>query len=332
MRFQVVITTIQNPTDSLQKMASEAGRHGAKLTVMGDRKGPESFDLEHTELFTIDRQRQLPHTLAKLLPENHYSRKNLGYLEAIKGGADCIFETDDDNHPSDNWQPKSLHQQAQVVGQKGWCNVYRYFSDENIWPRGFPLECIQQEIVDRNQLGTKEDEFPIQQLLADGSPDVDAIWRLVLDREISFKKAGAIALPEGTWCPFNSQATWWWPQAFHLMYLPSFCSFRMTDIWRSFVAQRCLWADEKSLLFNQAEMYQERNDHNLMKDFSDEIDGYLNNADIATCLEKTQLEPGQPADNLLKCYETLVKDGFIPESEIQLVQAWNKDLQSVCDS
>jgi hypothetical protein len=26
-----------------------------------------------------------------------------------------------------------------------------------------------------------------------------------------------------------------------LLYLPSHCCFRMTDIWRSFIAQRCLW-------------------------------------------------------------------------------------------
>jgi len=113
------------------------------------------------------------------------------------------------------------------------------------------------------------------------------------------------------------------------MYLPSFCSFRMTDIWRSFVAQRCLWADDKSLLFHQAEMHQERNDHNLMKDFSDEIDGYLNNAAIATCLKRTALDPGDSAGNLLKCYKALVEGGFIPDSEIELVQAWNRDLRAI---
>ena len=76
-------------------------------------------------------------------------------------------------------------------------------------------------------------------------------------------------------------------------------------------------------------MHQERNDHNLMKDFSDEIDGYLSNARIATCLESTPMEAGNTAGNLLRCYEALVEGGFIPDSEIELVQAWNKDLQAV---
>ena len=38
-------------------------------------------------------------TIANLLPKNHYTRKNLGYLYAIKNGADAIIDTDDDNFP-----------------------------------------------------------------------------------------------------------------------------------------------------------------------------------------------------------------------------------------
>ncbi|MBV5271274.1 MAG: DUF288 domain-containing protein, partial [Afipia sp.] len=73
------------------------------------------------------------------------------------------------------------------------------------------------------------------------NPDVDAIYRLTLPLPQSFREEQPVALGRNVWCPFNSQNTTWWKEAAPLLYLPSFCSFRMTDIWRSFVAQRIAW-------------------------------------------------------------------------------------------
>src|ERR1700691_4694073 len=90
----------------------------------------------------------------------------------------------------------------------------------------------------------------------------------------------------GACCPFNSQNTTWFKEAFPLLYLPYYCSFRMTDIWRSFVAQRIAWTCGWPVLFHQSTMRQERNDHNLMNDFRDEISGYNNNALICNSLKE----------------------------------------------
>ena len=49
---------------------------------------------------------------------------------------------------------------------------------------------------------------------------------------------------------------------------------RMPDIWRGYVAMRCLWAMDKGFVFHAPEVFQERNEHDLMKDFRDEMDGY----------------------------------------------------------
>jgi hypothetical protein len=172
---------------------------------------------------------------------------------------------------------------------------------------------------------------PIQQGLADGSPDVDAIWRLVLDKLFRFKPGASVALMSGVWCPFNSQSTWWWPEAYPLMYLPSFCTFRMTDIWRSFVAQRCLWALGGVVAFHAAEATQKRNAHNLMRDFQDEVPGYMANNQIALLLEEQTLEsgPGAVGANLLKCYETLVQHEIMPRKELALVKAWLGDIKKI---
>ena len=177
-------------------------------------------------------------------------------------------------------------------------------------------------------------EAPIQQGLADNSPDVDAVWRLVMDRPLTFDEGPSVLLPPGTWCPFNSQSTWWWPSAFPLMYLPSHCSFRMTDIWRSFVAQRCLWELGHGLVFHAAEVVQERNPHDLAKDFELEVPGYLHNASITGALGNLELRPGAGAvaDNLIRCYESLVTGGHLPTEELDGVRAWLDDLETVLAS
>lgn len=78
-------------------------------------------------------------------------------------------------------------------------------------------------------------------------------------------------------------------------------------------------------------MYQERNEHDLMKDFADEIPGYLQNKTICNELEKIRLTPGiqNLMENLLICYEKLIQIKAVGADEISLLKAWIKDLQQI---
>jgi hypothetical protein len=148
----------------------------------------------------------------------------------------------------------------------------------------------------------------------------------------TFNKASSIALGARTWCPFNSQNTTWFKDAFPLLYLPSYCSFRLTDIWRSFVAQRIAWTCGWNILFHDPTVYQERNEHNLLKDFKDEIDGYINNAQICKTLNKLELRDGTEYifTNLRTCYEEMVKHGWISDiHELSLLDSWIEDITSL---
>lgn len=325
-----VLTTIQPPTACVRRLCDVLGRGGAGLLVIGDAKGPAAFDIPPAEFFSLEAQRRLPFALARQLPAGHYSRKNLGYLLAVSRGAACIYETDDDNRPSAQWRPRTLTTAARSVPPRPWMNVYRAFTEHHIWPRGFPLEALSGSANARLDLTDSElcVTAPIQQGLADGAPDVDAIWRLALEAEIVFTPGPSLYLPPGTWCPFNSQTTWWWPAAYPLLYLPSHCSFRMTDIWRSFVAQRCLWELGYGLVFHGPEVIQERNTHNLLGDFQDEVPGYLGNGRLTRRLVELTLTPGAGAvcDNLIHCYEALIQSGFLPRTELPLVTTWAEDL------
>jgi hypothetical protein len=112
--------------------------------------------------------------------------------------------------------------------------------------------------------------------------------------------------------------------AYPLLYIPSYCSFRMCDIWKSFVAQRCLWELDMGIVFHAPEVYQDRNVHDLMRDFRDEIPGYDKNREICEILAGLKLKKGEGAvsENLLICYEALVAKDIFPAKELDLVQAW----------
>jgi hypothetical protein len=214
--------------------------------------------------------------------------------------------------------------------EKGWVNVYKYFSDTFIWPRGLPLEELHTPAAPLSDFELKELDCPIQQGLADENPDVDAVYRLTYPLPLNFNKGISLGLGNNAWSPFNSQNTYWYKDAFPLLYLPAYCSFRMTDIWRSYVAQRIAWANGWSILFHEATVWQERNAHNLLKDFEDEIPGYLNNSKICAELAKLPVKGGKEnmLDDLVLCYEMLTSQGFVGKEEMPLVKAWCEDIKA----
>ncbi len=328
-----IITTIQPPTRAVLQLARALGRWGGQLLLVGDRKGPRNSVLPHTRLLTFSDQLAMPLRLPSLLPADHYVRKNLGYLVAISHRAPVLFETDDDNAPLPEWRPRSRDVQAISVASGRWCNVYRHFSDLLIWPRGLPLSETRSapRVPSGRAARLRQVTSPIQQGLADGNPDVDAVWRMLVGQDVRFARKPSLALKRGVWCPFNSQCTWWWPEAYPLLYLPSCCTFRMTDIWRSFVAQRCLWELGACVAFHAPEVFQSRNRHDLLRDFEDEVPGYLTNGKILDTLQPLRLKPGPRyvRENLWLCYEQLVQAGVFPKKELRLLRAWLADLDAV---
>lgn len=332
LNTSLVITSIAGANHPVLKdFALKCKEKKIPFIVIGDKPSPPDFYLDGCSFYNLQQQRELDLKIVELLPEKHYSRKNIGYLIAIKkNNSEIIIETDDDNYSrTEFWEDRNRIAKAHPISNSGWTNVYSYFTGKRIWPRGFALECLQNEIPLLNRFPIAEINCPIQQGLANENPDVDAIYRLILPLPLSFDQSENIALGKNSWCPFNSQNTTWFKEAFPLLYLPSYCSFRMTDIWRSFIAHRIASENDWHLLFHSATVYQERNMHNLMRDFSDEIPGYVNNFKIVDTLEKLNLKKGTAylSENLLACYESLIALSLIDKKEIQLVEAWIDDLK-----
>lgn len=324
----LVITSIHAPNAALKSLASGCMEHGWGMLVAGDRKSPASFELEGCDFLSLAAQKESGFRLAEIAPIGTYTRKNLAYLEAIRRGAGVLVETDDDNLPlPEFWQPRQIEIAARQITDCGWVNAYRYFTDAFIYPRGMPLDQARNAPP---QAGAATPlPCPIQQGLADEDPDVDAVYRMLFPLPFSFRRDDQpIWLGPGVWCPFNSQNTTFFPEAFPLAYLPAGCSFRMTDIWRSFVAQRILHVLGYGLVFTAPTVWQERNEHNLHQDFMDELPGYKSNTQIRERLEAISLDPALGIFRMMElCYQELIRQGWVDPSEESLLQAWCEDLQ-----
>ncbi len=328
----LVITSIAGDNHAvLQQYAKATKDNNTEFILIGDKKTPQLFNLDNCNYFSIEQQENQGFKLAENLPYNHYARKNIGYLLAAKNGSETIIETDDDNIPyPDFWKKRDVFHKVKTAENSDWVNIYNLFTDKKTWTRGFPLELINEK-KEINFI-EKKSECPIQQGLADDNPDVDAAFRLTHELPITFKPNLSYALGNNAISPFNSQNTTWFRKAFPLLYLPSYCSFRMTDIWRSFIAQRIAWTCGWNILYHSPTVFQERNEHNILKDFEDEIPGYLNNSKIMKTLQELDLKSGEENifDNLRTVYKIMIANNWITDKkELGLLENWISDLQTI---
>ena len=330
MKTACVITSIFPPTPAVASFAAAAAFDS--VLVVGDRKSPPTYELDGVRFLPLAEQERLAWRIVACLPRDHYARKMVGYLEAAAAGADILFDTDDDNRliagrRGDIWRTACRLEIGPPATTPRFVNVYRHFTAQIIWPRGLPLDCVVESTA-RPPEATPAATAPnvgIWQGLADGDPDVDAVYRLTCNRACTFDDAPAVALAPGVVCPFNSQNTAFRRDLLPLMYLPAFVSFRYTDILRGLVAQPILWAAGLRLCFTAATVFQDRNVHDYLKDFEAEVPMYLTARRALEIAAATATASRSVADNLCAVYAALERAGIVPAQELPLLEAWLQD-------
>lgn len=326
MKQAIVITSIFAPTEAVRRFGALADWG---LFVAGDKKSPAQWASPGATYLGVAEQEAIDCRMVKHLPYNHYGRKMMAYLKAMEAGAEVIAESDDDNIPYDGWSFPAFEGSYAATGDDlGFVNMYRQYTPQHIWPRGYPLDRILDATFDMTgDRAEKPARIGVWQGLADGDPDVDAIYRLTNNTPCTFDKKPPLVLGEGTWCPFNSQNTAFVRELFPLLYLPSYVTFRFTDILRGLVAQPVLQAAGYRLGFTEATVVQERNPHDYMKDFISEIPCFLNPYKVID-EARAALKPGASVgENLMATYEKLVAAGIVPPEELPLLQAWLADVK-----
>jgi hypothetical protein len=323
----VVITTIFPPSEAISRFSRLSDW---RLVVVGDEKTPRDWSFPGARYLGIEEQKACGFDLAQKLPWNHYARKMLGYLEAVRLGAELIADSDDDNVPNEAWRfPPFQGTYDRASDDLGFVNVYRSFTDQPIWPRGFPLRRINDDSarLSSEHLRSEPCRVGIWQALADGDPDVDSIYRLTNNAPCVFQQREPIVLGAGTISTCNSQNTAFAPECFPLLYLPATVAFRFTDIVRGLVAQPILWTRGIQLGFCSANVFQERNAHDFLNDFRSEISCYLQTERVAEIARANATAGKTIAGNLVAVYRALAEENIVQPGELDLLDSWLSDLR-----
>jgi hypothetical protein len=325
MKKAIVITSIFNPTKAVKLFSK---KENYQVIVVGDKKTPVKWNCKGVDYLSMSLQKTMDFELASILPYNHYCRKMLGYLKAIQNGAEYIVDTDDDNIPKKNWGfPDFKNKYDYISNKEGFINIYELFTDKKIWPRGLPLNLISKKFDLEEGLEIKECKVGVWQGLADEDPDVDAVYRLTSNNPCFFNKRSPVVLGDKVISPFNTQNTIIRKELFALMYLPTYVTFRFTDILRGLVAQPIMWLYGYHLGFTHATVIQKRNPHDHMKDFLSEIPMYSHGQKIVDividCISRTE----SIETNLYNAYSALYKHKIVSKEELRILKIWIKDLK-----
>ncbi len=288
MKKAIVTTTINPPTEATIKFAQKCAQ-GWEFIIIGDTKTPHpayrALEQQYPGVIYIDpdQQEQQHKTLSDSIGWRSIQRRNIGFVEAYRRGADIVATVDDDNIPYEHWGKNLL------VGTEVEIDLYEPAQEvfdplsvtkaNHLWHRGFPIQLLQGRLQNKH-LGKTKRHVLVQADLWEGDPDIDALARLTFRPEVEYKD---ITHPYGgtTISPFNSQNTF-----LHRSVLPYYAVLphvgRMDDIWGGYIMQRHF---PQSVVYNTASVYQARNPQDLIMNLEKEILGYRQTLNLLQNLE-----------------------------------------------
>jgi hypothetical protein len=319
----VIITTINKPTEAILK---HINNQNYDVIIVGDNKTPDDYKNLNCIYLDISSQKKLFPELSELLPYNHYCRKNLGYIYAIKKGYKIIYETDDDNIPYDNFDTILQYNNTKMITEQNniWINIFKYFTNNAyIWPRGYPLSLLKNN---PNYLIQDTDKLPsIINGLVENDPDVDALFRIICNHQhtIQWDKNKCVLIDNKNVCVFNTQNTFWLnPELFICLLIPCSVSFRYCDILRGIINNIILKKTNNYMMYSSPNVIQNRNDHNLISDFKSETEMYIHNENILSFIENNIVDINSVKELLLLIYNNLLVNNVITQNDIDILNKW----------
>ena len=330
-----VVTTIFKASEAVRKVARDPTWC---LVIVGDKKTPPKSEYMadigapagKTVLYlSPDDQDRIFPLLSLVIPWNDMSRKNIGYMYAIKHGAELIWDFDDDNINllPENILDKVSHYRTPCAEFSFHVfNPYPYFSvnETYTWPRGQPLEHIRNPAtVPKLCLSNNRRNIGVIQSLANIEPDVDAVYRFTRNTPFKFgatpSSHAPVVVPQNAFSPINAQATLWTKEAFLFLALPMSVNCRVSDIWRGYIAQYFFHKQSLHLVFVPPYIDQYRNVHDNLKDFNDELDSYQKSDKLLTWLDKKI-----HTNSMLELYKEMYERGYLEEKDLHFIAAWIK--------
>ena len=333
MKNVLVVTTINDEShQGIRRLVRDAEAQNYELVLIGDKKTSaklSEINAPSIHFYNLESQINSKFLSGRSLPLNHYARKNFGYLIAAEMGCDWISETDDDNRLFDTfWKNQSPEKSIKNSSASRWVNIYNAFGFGEYWHRGIPID----EVKNANMISLDNLEFSGNigciQGLADGDPDIDAICRMLYKPVSKFPTIESFIVEPGYYAPTNSQLTRWNTElTLPLLYLPSTVPWRVSDIWRGLIAQRYFAISNLKTQFRGGLGYQERNEHDLLKDFVDELEVHLSTRIILEILES--IGAIEKSEFMLSVYSAMLAKGLVLEEEIIRLEDWLADTSTI---
>ncbi len=304
--------------------------------VIGDEQTPDSevrrvvSSIGNAEYYSVDDQRKLGYASCDLLNWRHPGRRSIGFLEAVRAGADAVVTADDDNIALDDGYFTAFEKLVgstfdglEASASNGWVDA-AWFLQPSVHHRGFPHQLWHPFIPPAlgSVVGAR---IGVAAGLWLGDPDIDAVTRIV-NRPACMTAspvadAGFVVAPN-CYSPFNSQNT-----AFVRELLPVMLMLtkygRFDDIWCSYVAERVMRNHGLVVHYGKPYVWQERSEHSLVLDLAVELEGMEATLRFVKVLNDTELPGTCIIDDAAKLFEGLAQTEFSRVSE--LGTAWVRD-------
>lgn len=301
MSLAIALTTINYP-EVIELYARYY--HTAAIYIIGDEKTPHDavhkliadVRLCNVKYYDVYHQKSLSWQSSELFGWNTPLRRNIGFLEAARAGHSVIWTIDDDNIPMiDSSLPPSgfsspiwgLEQNrtysfdgVEIRHPDGWFDPNQLLQPRSV-QRGFPHRYRKQANNWCARPTTCRKVGVVSGLIL-GSPDVDAVERIVNDpmrfSVDELARTGVVTDPRYTYTVFNSQNTAFLRELLPaMMMLPIGGKYsRYDDIYASAICQRVMAARDLCAHIGKPFAYQQRNEHDSIKDLKLEIDGMQN--------------------------------------------------------
>lgn len=288
MKLCIVSTTINGEKGYLEfdRLAAESA-FDPIFVISGDKKS-KPFDIKkfRCPVEYLDVASQGRFHCSEAIGWNKIMRRNTALLRAIELNPDFILMVDDDNLPDQdyfkNWQKvvsqpctRLLENDTQSIDSV-WHNYLAYADAKIIiYPRGFPIRFRGNKEPDLKfkAVSIANEAIGLYQGVSLGDPDIDAMTRMVYPVELNTLSDKNYCL-RNVWSPYNTQNTIFTKEIFPLAFVWPFCG-RMDDIYSSFVWQQYLFNKSMYVHIGDSVNVQERGARDNLRDFSNEIEGYL---------------------------------------------------------
>ena len=356
-----VMATIFEPSEAVHRQVK---MKDWCLVVVGDRKSPKEYETNWTPgegndavvYLSPEDQESMQNTFVSNLPWNHFGRKNVGYLYAIMHGAAVIWDFDEENMLKfwiEGAAPAGAPSLNAALPGKG-IEVINVFEPKNhswptynpypslgaptlpSWPRGLPLADIKQPesyTTEVSAVRVHRESIAVLQSLSDYKPDVDAIYQTALPTPFWFSRTSVtkyLMIPSGTLTPYNAQATLHLKAGFFALLLPITVDSRVSDIWRSYFAQRLFWDTGLQVGFvTRPLVVKDRNQYNNLGDLEAERDLHMKSGELVEFLGSWRGIGKTLVERMEELWVALYEHHYIELRDVETMQLW---LQCLIDA